>query len=176
MAKTSRSESGTMARDVDFIACEVFSLARWAPPGFLRHVVSGGRLEVTLGFESCTFIPPKSSSRRNFSSERLSFAVISGFLLLLRPESLQGLTCPASRPQPCIPVQSWKTLSIQRKLWSGCRPRLILQDEAWGVSKRARDTVLSAKTCFSPLPSKSSVHVPHLSNTCATKCGRTAFM
>lgn len=82
-----------------------------------------------------------------------SFRHSEGALLLLRPQSLQGLKCPVSRPQPCIPFQSWKTLSIQRKLWSGCRPHLILQDRAWGVkdvSKRIGDTILSANTCFSP--------------------------
>lgn len=124
-----------------------------------------------------------------------------GAPLLLRPQSLQGLKCPASRPQPCIPVQSWKTLSIQRKLWSGCRPRLILQDRTWGVkdvSKHIDDTILKIRgysfnatrvktilvrymqvcaMCLQilifPLPSKGSKHVPHLSNTCTTTCGRS---
>lgn len=82
-----------------------------------------------------------------------------GALLLLRPQSL----CPVFRPQPCIPVRSWKTLSIQRKLWRGCRPRLILQDRAWSakdVSKRIDDGDFVRVYSFFPSP--------HGLRTCAT--------
>lgn len=73
-----------------------------------------------------------------------------GALLLPRPQSL----CPMFRPQPRIPVQSWKTRSIQRKLRRGCRPRPILQDRAWGVrdvSKRVDDRDFVRICLFFPL-------------------------
>lgn len=76
-----------------------------------------------------------------------------GALLLPRPQSLR----PVFRPQPRIPVQSWKTRSIQRKLRRGCGLRPILQDRAWGVrdvSKRVDDRDFVRIRLFFPLPSR----------------------